>query len=125
MIFRPDRSTIVVVGHWNRMIFSPNVVVVNIFGGAEDDQIETLVSIDPSAPIIYRKNNLQLQITEERVIISPRDFEDQSFIDAEELACNILNFLPQTLQLVLILLLPKLILLRTYWNYLLLEMKLI
>jgi hypothetical protein len=93
MILLPKKSTIVVVGFWNRMIFNPKMVACEIFNVEE---IETLVAIDPSSPTIYQNKDTLLQITDKRIVLTSRKPEKECLKKTEKMACTILEFLPRT-----------------------------
>ena len=92
MIINKDSSTIVIVGFWNVMIFSPHIVAEHFF---KEENIETLVSINPLAPIIYKKNDLQLNVSADRVVVSSA-CEGNYLEKMENIAKNILDYLPKT-----------------------------
>jgi hypothetical protein len=93
MIKKEKSWTIVIVGHWNRMIFSPDWVVKEIFGVK---QLETLVPITPGAPILYRNDDICLSVSEQRLIFEIRKFSDECIRAAEEKVCIVLRELSRT-----------------------------
>jgi hypothetical protein len=85
--------TIVVVGHWNRMIFTPHWVGRKIF---EVEHIQTLISPNLSAPVIYRNDDVALSIRSGRVVVEVTRFADDSVQTAETMMCKVLSELSQT-----------------------------
>lgn len=52
MVPRHEGWTVVLAGHWNRMIFTPAWVGQHLFQAGQ--QLETLVAILPVLPLIYQ-----------------------------------------------------------------------
>ncbi len=93
MSLNPETWTIVALGFWNRMIFTPQWVSDEIFNSNE---IERLIPFDPVAPLIYRDNDLALQIEDRRIQLSLRKIVDDAQKKAEGMACKILDLLQKT-----------------------------
>ena len=90
-----DGWNIVLAGFWNRMIFTPEWVVPRLF--EEDAQIETMVSLLPVLPIIYRDNQVAVEISSARIVCRARDLESEDAVRRSgEVAGIILDALPET-----------------------------
>lgn len=93
MVGKEKSWTIVIVGHWNRMIFSPDWVGKEILGV---ERFETFVPIIPGAPILYRDDNICLSVSEQRLVFEIRKFSDECIRTAEEKSCIVLRELCRT-----------------------------
>jgi hypothetical protein len=93
MIPKDNSWTIVIVGHWNQMIFSPDWVGKKIL---KVEAVEMLVPIAPDAPRIYRNENISISISDRRVIFDMRKFNDECIKIAENTACSVLQELFHT-----------------------------
>ena len=74
------------------MIFSPQWVAQQIYDCAD---IEALVSLAPSAPVVYHSNGVELRVTDERLQFVAREGSDD-LERAERLACKVLEMLGVT-----------------------------
>ncbi len=84
---------IVVIGYWNRMIFSPEWVGCEIF---QKEEIEKLVPLNPVAPIIYRDDKVTLQIAEDRLVLNANLASDECLSYLECICIRIFDNLPKT-----------------------------
>jgi hypothetical protein len=85
---------IVVAGFWNRMIFTPEWVIPRLF---PEPQLETLVALLPVLPLIYRNEQVALEVTMTRLSFHPRQLgSDASLLRAETMARTVLEALPET-----------------------------
>jgi hypothetical protein len=86
--------SIVLAGFWNRMIFTPEWVTPRLF---PEPEVETLVALLPVLPLIYRVDEVALEVTMTRLAFRPRQLgEDASLLRAESMARTILEALPET-----------------------------
>lgn len=77
------------------MIFTPEWVGPRLF--AEDTQIETVVALLPVLPIIYRDNEVAVEISTARIVSRARDLaSDQALRRSGTVAGIILESLPET-----------------------------
>lgn len=90
---RPNSWQIVVAGYWNRMIFSPEWVGQHLL---QQELVDVLVPFVPDAPIIYRKNDIEIQIAATRLAVAARQTTEASLQSAEQMVCSILQHLPNT-----------------------------
>ncbi len=90
---KADSWTIVILGFWNRMIFTHKWVLDQLF---HKQEVEMLVPMLPVAPLIYRDDELVLHITEQKIIVQTRKFDDSCLVRAEKMACEALQALPKT-----------------------------
>ncbi len=93
MIPKENSWSIVINGHWNRMIFTPDWIGKKIFNVPK---VERLLSMAPVSPIIYRTDDIILSAAEEKLIISLRKLNEVCMTDAESKALTILKLLPHT-----------------------------
>lgn len=93
MVPKENAWSIVINGHWNRMIFTPNWIGKKIF---DSDTMERLVSMMPTAPVVYRKDDLRIAIGEERLVITLLKLNKTCMEDAEAIAVKILTLLSHT-----------------------------
>ena len=88
-----QHCSIVIVGYWNRMIFSPSWVAEKLLKVRE---VESLASLDRSVPVIMRSRGIELLLTETRLQIKPTDEGDEFLRAAEEVAKTAASLLPNT-----------------------------
>ncbi|MCX7014343.1 MAG: hypothetical protein NTW86_17630 [Candidatus Sumerlaeota bacterium] len=90
---KSDGWTLVIVGFWNRMIFSPKWVGEGVF---QKEELEILVPLSPTIPLVLRDEHLSLQVSDRRLILAPRLGFLRGMEDAEQKALRILERLPET-----------------------------
>src|SRR5262245_31244008 len=94
MIRNQNGWNIVVTGFWNRLIFTPEWVVPRLF---TEPQLETLVALLPVLPLIYRVDQVALEVTTTRLVFRPRQLDNEaSLARAETMARTIIEALPET-----------------------------
>lgn len=93
MIPKQDDWSIVIVGFWNVMIFSPNWIGQKIF---EVETIETLVPMQPKAPVLFRTDDVALSVDDKCLILNIRKSTDACINTVERMAYKILEELPET-----------------------------
>ena len=93
MISKQDTWGIVIAGHWNRMIFTPEWVGPRLFN---QDEIETQIALLPIFPIIYRHEQVVLEASAPRLIFRPRYNTGPALEAAERMAVTVLDDLPNT-----------------------------
>lgn len=87
--------SVVLAGFWNRMIFTPEWVGPRLFG--EVAEIETVVALLPILPIIYRDNQVAVEISNARIVCRARDLQNEDALRRSgTVASIILNALPET-----------------------------
>lgn len=87
--------SVVLAGFWNRMIFTPEWVGTRLFD--VNAQIETVVALLPVLPIIYRDNQVTVEISSARIVCRARDLESEAALRRSgTIAGTILQELPQT-----------------------------
>jgi hypothetical protein len=90
---KADGWNIVLAGFWNRAIFTPEWVNELLFHEA---QVETLLSIMPYLPIVYRNQQVAIEVSTPQLVLRPRRLDDQSIQMAETMAHAVLNKLQDT-----------------------------
>jgi hypothetical protein len=93
MILNLDTSGIVLSGHWNRMIFTPEWVGPNLF---HEDILVTEIALVPGFPAIYRNTEVQLEASHQRLMVRPRINTEQAFLRAENIAVLAVSILSST-----------------------------
>ena len=89
-----DKWTIVLAGHWNRMIFTPQWVGNHLFPGV--GELETMVSLLPVLPLIYRDPAVTVEVAQSRIVFKPRAPTDTLLQRAERMARTVLEELDDT-----------------------------
>ena len=90
---KKESYTIVIRGFWNRMIFSPQWVMNEIF---HKQEVEKLVPILPIAPLVYRDGELVLQVAEQQIVVQCRKLNNDCLKKKKKMACEVLGTLPKT-----------------------------
>jgi hypothetical protein len=93
MILNLETSGIVLAGHWNRMIFTPEWVATNLF---HEPMIEAEISMLPGFPAVYRHRYVLLEASSVRIVLRPKFNNARSLGAAEEMATAVLTALPNT-----------------------------
>lgn len=92
---KADGWSIVLAGFWNRMIFSPEWVGPRLFG--ENPQMVALVALLPVWPIIYRDDEIAVEISDFRIVCRARNLESEAALRRSgTVAGTILKALPET-----------------------------
>ena len=91
---RPNESSLVVAGSWNRYIFTQRWVFNNL-ADESDVRMEFPVN-DLALPYRYIFNGITFTPSSDRIILSPHDYEEISLEKANELAIIIVEMLPET-----------------------------
>jgi hypothetical protein len=90
---KPEGWNIVLAGIWNRSIFSPDWVGRLLF---HDREVETLISVMPVLPIIYRNREVAFEVASSRLVLKPRELNDECIQAAETMAFTVLDTLKDT-----------------------------
>jgi hypothetical protein len=90
---KADGWNIVLAGLWNRAIFTPEWVNELLF---HEREVETLLSIMPYLPIIYRNRQVAIEVSPGRLVFRPRQLDDASLVAAESMAHAVLDKLRDT-----------------------------
>jgi hypothetical protein len=93
MIPKKDNCNIVLAGFWNRAIFTPEWVGRLLF---KQPEVETLISIMPHMPIIYRNRLVAMEVAPAWVTFRPRALTDECLRASEEMAYKVLDTLRDT-----------------------------
>lgn len=91
---KPEGWNIVLAGIWNRAIFSPEWIATRVF--KNETELETLISLMPHMPIIYRNEKVAIEIMTARVALRPRQLNDDCISTTETMGHAILSSLPET-----------------------------
>ena len=90
---KPDAWSTVIVGYWNRMIFTPEWVGTNIF---QAEELEKLIPLVPVAPVIYQDEDVSLTVEPIRLVFRARHSTPACVGKVERMAVSVLEILPQT-----------------------------
>ncbi len=90
---QPEGWNIVLAGIWNRAIFTPQWVKDLLF---HEPEVETLLSVMPHLPIIYRNAQVAIEVSTPRVAFRPRRLDDDTIQAAETMAYAVLDKLRDT-----------------------------
>jgi len=90
---KSDGWNIVIAGLWNRAIFTPEWVSELLF---HEPEVETLLSIMPYLPIIYRNQQVAIEVSAARLVFRPRQLDDACLRAAETMAHAVLDKLRDT-----------------------------
>ena len=90
-----DTWGIVLAGHWNRMIFTPEWVSANLFH-QETIDTEIEIALLPVFPVIYRHPLVTLEASGGRLVFRPRADNPKALELAETMASTALRELPNT-----------------------------
>jgi hypothetical protein len=90
---KTDGWNVVLAGFWNRAIFTPEWVNELLF---HEPEVETLLSIMPYLPIIYRNRQVAVEVSGAHLVFRPRRLDDPSLRLAETMAHAVLDKLRDT-----------------------------
>ncbi len=90
---KQDSWNIVLAGLWNRAIFTPEWVGRFLF---KQPEVETMISIMPHMPIIYRNAQVALEVAPARLVFRPRSLQDDCLRASESMAYKVLDILQDT-----------------------------
>lgn len=85
------RTNLILVGHWNRLIFTPEWVTENLFRPEE-----IYVAVLPIDPIKYVGTDFTLEVSFPKLAFVPVTVDKDKLLSTEERAISILNRLPDT-----------------------------
>jgi hypothetical protein len=86
-----SRTNIILVGHWNRMIFTPEWVTRNLF-----EPKEILVPLLPIDPIRFDGGEFSMEVSFPRLAMTSKTLTDESLRRMEQLSVRILDRLKDT-----------------------------
>lgn len=90
---KADGWNIVLAGLWNRAIFTPQWVNDLLF---HESEVETLLSVMPYLPIIYRNKHVAIEVSTPKLVFRPRKLDDATIEMAATMAHGVLNKLQDT-----------------------------
>ncbi len=88
-----EASSIVLLGHWNRMIFSPAWVSEKLF---KEQNLELGIPFAVTAPVIFKKGSIQLKVHELKVALVASSIDDEPVAKLVEINKRLLAELPVT-----------------------------
>lgn len=90
---KPEGWNIVLAGFWNRAIFTPEWVGKWLF---QETEVETLISVMPYLPIVYRNQQVAIEVSPVRLVFRPRQIDAVCLRAAEGMAHTVLAKLQDT-----------------------------
>lgn len=90
---KAESWSVVLVGHWNRMIFTPQWVGERLF---DQKEVTTRVPLTPELPVFYLRDDVALGVAFDRLFLKPCQLSRESMEAVENMACSILDKLPHT-----------------------------
>src|SRR4051794_4599196 len=94
MIRRADGWSIILAGFWNRSLFLPEWVGPRLFPGPG---MEIEVALLPALPLIYRDQQVSMEIWWGRLVFRPLNLTDNAILQrVETMARTMLHTLPET-----------------------------
>jgi len=96
MAFIPANWNIVVLGKWNRAIFTPSRVSQDLFGLSETDPVEVMVPLDVLGPYQIKHEKLVLIPDDERLTIVALECDFETLEKALVISSAAVTGLPKT-----------------------------
>ena len=93
MILNLGTWGIVLAGHWNRMIFTPDWVGEKLF---HEDEVEAEFALLPGFPVLYRHSQVLMEAVSSRLVFRPRFNTEEALKMSERMALAALTELPNT-----------------------------
>lgn len=90
---KPEGWNIVLTGFWNRAIFTPEWVGKWLL---QQSEVETLISVMPYPPIVYRNQQVAVEVSTVRLVFRPRQIDEVCLRAAEGMAYTVLTKLQDT-----------------------------
>lgn len=92
----PFDWNVVVIGKWNPAILTPAGIACRLFGLDPGTPIDVMVNVDGLEPPKVRHEGLEVQVTSQRLIISPATCTTEDLDRARQIAVRALDELPET-----------------------------
>ena len=96
MPLTPDNWNVVVVGHWNRAILSPNGIAKRLFGLEDGTPVQVLIPLDVVGPYHVRHEKITVIPSNDRLLVQPLHSTFENLMDAMSIARRALEDLPLT-----------------------------
>jgi hypothetical protein len=96
MALAPNDWSVVVIGHWNRAIFSPAGIVKRLFNLPEGTPVQVLVPLDVVAPYHIRHDNVTVIPSNDRLVAQPVHNNVENLVEAIKIIRRALEDLPRT-----------------------------
>ena len=93
MISDIERTNIVVVGRWNRFILNPEWISKTLF---ETENLQVEFSFDLLLPPRYTSDSIRLTTLDDRIMITPLSYSNDSMLNAEKITLKLISLLPHT-----------------------------
>src|SRR5262245_44911690 len=87
---------VVIVGHWNRAIFSPDGIAKRLFQLPEGTPVQVLVPLDAVEPYHVRHENVTVIPRSDRLLVQPVQSNVDNLVEAIVIARRALEDLPRT-----------------------------
>ncbi len=96
MRLEPFNWDVVIVGHWNRAILTPNGIAKRLFKLEEGTGIEVFVPVNVLEPAKVKHEGIVVTVEERRLVISTVKPSYKAIQRAMQTGCNALKDLPET-----------------------------
>jgi hypothetical protein len=96
MPIRAEDWNVVVVGFWNRAIYTPSGISRRLFGLSPTTPVQVLIPLDLPAPYQVRHEDLTVIVGSDRMIVQPARANYPGIASAMGIARRSLDDLPHT-----------------------------
>ena len=96
MASEPIDWDVIVVGHWNRAILTPNGIAKRLFKLPEGTGIEVSIPVNLLGPVQVKHDGVAVRVEAQRIIVAPERPSYDALKKAMATACNALKNLPET-----------------------------
>lgn len=96
MTFEPFSWDVVIIGHWNRAILTPNGIAKRLFKLPEGTGIEVSIPVNLFGPFQVKHDGIIVRVEAQRIVIDTENPSYKALNRAMLTACNALKDLPET-----------------------------
>jgi len=92
----PFNWDVVIIGHWNRAILTPNGIAKRLFKLPEGTGIEASIPVNVFGPVQVKHDGIIVIVEAQRIVVATENPSYKALKRAMETACNALEDLPET-----------------------------
>jgi hypothetical protein len=92
----PYNWDVVIIGHWNRAILTPNGIAKRLFKLPEGTGIEVSIPVNLFGPVQVKHDGVMVRVEAQRIVIATEKASYKALNRAMATACNALRDLPET-----------------------------
>ncbi len=92
----PSNWDVVIIGHWNRAILTPNGIAKRLFKLPEGTGIEVSIPVNLLGPIQVKHDGVIVRVEAQRIVVATEKPSYKALNRAMATACNALKDLPET-----------------------------